>query len=264
MVLLDRRGRSRCCAASRRRPSCARARRRRRAWRVYYVAGIAFAAVEAHAVSSGATFGAAVRALEPWSALVARAGRRRRAVGFAGVRARGLASDRARARAGRAALRRAPGVYAGRIPARVRRLSPAELAAYELPMGAARLPRRRLALRRLPVAGDDPALRGPALAWAVLPIAFTPVRRGAAASDRLEDRARLPAGRARSSRRRCSTARTGRRRLRSSARRRPAAGGAELPHARRIAAGAIVLVLVSLPFVPAVAGIGVGAACATR
>ncbi len=37
---------------------------------VYYAAGIAFAAVAAHRVTGGASFGDAVASLEPWSALV--------------------------------------------------------------------------------------------------------------------------------------------------------------------------------------------------
>src|SRR5207253_417615 len=37
---------------------------------VYYAGGIAFAAVEAHRVANGGTFGAAVPSLEPWQALV--------------------------------------------------------------------------------------------------------------------------------------------------------------------------------------------------
>src|SRR2546430_5980732 len=37
---------------------------------VYYAGGIAFAAVEAHLVANGGTFGAAVASLEPWQALV--------------------------------------------------------------------------------------------------------------------------------------------------------------------------------------------------
>src|SRR5205085_2108524 len=38
---------------------------------VYYLAGIAFSGIEAHKVAHGQSFAAAVRALEPWQALVA-------------------------------------------------------------------------------------------------------------------------------------------------------------------------------------------------
>ena len=58
---------------------------------VYYAAGIAFAAVEAHRVAGGASFGAAVAALEPWQALVLVPAALAVLVGFARLRARGLA-----------------------------------------------------------------------------------------------------------------------------------------------------------------------------
>src|SRR4029078_3779147 len=92
---------------------------------VYYAGGIAFAAVEAHRVSAGRTFGAAVAAMEPWQALVLVPAALAVAVGFgAYARAAWRATALYRAES-RRQLRNAPGAYAGRIPKRGRRRAPA-------------------------------------------------------------------------------------------------------------------------------------------
>src|SRR5436190_5130048 len=101
---------------------------------VYYAAGVAFSAVEAHGVARGRTFAHALEALEPWQALVLVPAALAVLVGFfAYARTTWTMSARQRA-AGRAALEAAPARYTGRIPKRVRRRSPPALAGYELPL----------------------------------------------------------------------------------------------------------------------------------
>src|SRR5439155_15537419 len=70
------------------------------------------------------------------------------------------------------------GVYSGRIPARVRRRSPAVLAAYELPMGLLGFPGLGWLFAGFPLQATFLLCGGPAFAWAVLPIAFSPYGRG--------------------------------------------------------------------------------------
>ena len=93
----------------------------------------------------------AVASLEPWPALVLVPAALAVGVGF-GAYAR--AAWRAHGRRPAATAARGCGPprprTPGRIPKRVRRLRPAALAAYELPMGLLGLPGRRLAVRRLP------------------------------------------------------------------------------------------------------------------
>ena len=109
-----------------------------------------------------------------------------------------------------------------------------------------------------PLTGDVLLLAGPAFAWAVLPLAFTPFGDGPLRGDRLAGRVRLAAAAARSVRGARSTARTGAG-ARASSARRPATAGGTGGRARcrtriGVAAGTIALLLVSLPFVPAVGG----------
>ena len=146
---------------------------------------------------AGTASGARWPTLEPWSALVLvpaalavlRGLRRLRAAPWAltvGYRAT------ARARGWRAA----PGAYTGRIPRRVRRQSPAALAAYELPMGLLGFPGVGLAVRRLPVDGARCCSRGPRARVGGHPARVLAVRQGPAAGRRLAGGVRVAPARA--------------------------------------------------------------------
>jgi hypothetical protein len=224
---------------------------------VYYAAGIAFAAVEAHSVTGGRTFAEAVSALEPWQGLVLMLAALAVAAGFG---AYGLAAWRMTShyrRAGRLALARAPNIYRGRIPKRVERRKPAALAGYELPLGLLGFPGIGWLFAGFPVTASFLLLAGPAFAWAVLPLAFSPYADGPLrgvgwrveliwlpASACLSAAALYRAHRRRRMRLDGRSGRTGRRRRGD--------------HRARIsvALGAIALVLVCLPFLPALTGIG--------
>jgi hypothetical protein len=224
---------------------------------VYYAAGVAFSAVEAAHVSRGSTFGAAVAHLEPWKALVLVPSAVAVLAGFASYAGsvwRATAGERERARA---TLAQVPRAYTGRIPARVRRRRPATLAAYELPMGVLGFPGVGWLFAGFPLQATLLLCAGPAFAWAVLPIAFSPYGNGplrgvgwkielvylpvsallsAAALYRVHRRRRLRLLGPQPKRRRRSGYRT----------------------RVGLAAGTLLLLLVSLPFVAAVAGIGGG------
>jgi hypothetical protein len=225
---------------------------------LYYAAGIGFAVAAAHRVADGWSFGHAVASLEPWSALVLVPAAGAAGLGFG---AYGLATWRLTAgyrRDTRVALRRAPRAYTGRIPRRVRRLRPAALAAYELPMGLLGFPGVGWLFAGFPVAALVLLIAGPALAWAVIPLAFSPFGEGplrhlgwrvefvwlplsallSAAMLHRAHRRRLI---------RIEGPRPPRRRMRN-------AGGSRA----RVAAGVgvIGLVLVALPLVSAVSGVG--------
>ncbi len=156
-------------------------RRARLAWiavpagmAVYYAAGVAFAVVEARRVEGGSSFGAGVAALEPWQALVLVPGALAVLVGFgafAGAAWRMAARQRAE---GRAALVATPRVYSGTIPRRVRRRSPAALAAYELPLGLMGFPGVGWLFAGFPLAASILLMAGPAVTWAAIPVAFSP------------------------------------------------------------------------------------------
>ena len=190
----------------------------------------------------------------------ARPGRRRRPRRLR--RARAVAAWRLTAAsrvAGREAIRRAPAEFTGKIPARVRRRSPAALAGYELPMALMGFPGVGWIFAGFPVAGDDPAPRRARDRLGARPARVLALRQGAAARRRLEGRARLAAG--------DSAALVGAALPRTrEAARAPASGpppgkrrrtSAEAYRTRiSVALGGIFLMLVSLPFVPAVAGIG--------
>jgi hypothetical protein len=223
----------------------------------YYAAGITFSAIEAHRVGHGHSFGSAVSALEPWEALVLVPAAAAVLVGFAGFSgAAWRMTERQRAE-GRASLAAAPKVYSGTIPRRVRRRSPAALAAYELPLGLMGFPGVGWLFAGFPFVASILLLAGPALTWAVIPVAFSPYGNGplreigwrvelawlpamALASSALlyrahaRRRARLTGGPPRGRSRRVSSYRA-----RVSA-----------------ALGAILLLLVAIPFVPALAGVG--------
>jgi cbb3-type cytochrome oxidase subunit 1 len=223
---------------------------------VYYAGGIAFAAVEAHRVANGGSFGAAVASLEPWQSLVLVPAALAVAFGFGSYgRAvwRGTEAYRAESR-GR--LRRAPSAYAGRIPKHVRRRRPAAVAMYEVPMGLLGFPGVGWLFAGYPLAGSALLLVGPAIAWAAVPLAFTPFSNGPLVGVGWQAELYwLPAStlvstallfRAHRRRRlRLLGSPPGRRRGRKSYRTRVS-----------VSIGVIGLLLVTLPFVPAVAGVG--------
>jgi hypothetical protein len=221
----------------------------------YYAGGITFAALEAHRVANGGSFASAVRAFEPWQSFVALPAALAVLYGFSTYARTAWRMTALRRAEGRAALRRAPGEFTGRIPNRVRRRSPAALAAYELPLGVMGFPGVGWLFAGFPFTASILLLGGPALTWAVIPAAFTPYGTGplrtigwkaelvwlptmAIVSSALLYRAHLRR----------------RRRLEGRPRTRRFAGG----YRTRIkfGLGAIALLLISLPFVPAVAGIG--------
>jgi hypothetical protein len=228
---------------------------------VYYAGGIAFSAVEARAVSGGGSFAAAVGRLEPWSALVLVPAACAVLAGFAGflhAAWRGTALERAQ---GRRALAALPAAYSGRIPARVRRRSPAALAGYELPMGLLGFPGVGWLFAGFPLPATVLLLGGPAFAWAILPIAFSPYGQGPLRGVGwkvelvyLPISALLSAAALYRSHRR--------RRLRLLGPQTPGAQPRRLGRYRLrvgVTVGAIALVLISVPFVGAVTGSGGGA-----
>jgi hypothetical protein len=145
---------------------------------VYYAGGIAFSAVQAHAVAGGESYGAAVHRLEPWSALVLVPAAAAVLVGFSGFAYAAWCGTAGQRALGRRALAALPAAYTGRIPARVRRRSPAALAGYELPMGLLGFPGIGWLFAGFPFTATALLLAGPAVAWAVLPIAFSPYGQG--------------------------------------------------------------------------------------
>jgi hypothetical protein len=221
----------------------------------YYAGGIGFSAVEAHAVAGGASFPAAVSRLEPWAALVLVPAALAVLVGF-GAYAVSAWTMTVRQRAvARQALASAPGAYAGRIPRRVLRRSPASLAGYELPMGLLGFPGVGWLFAGFPMTATVLLLTGPALAWAVIPLAFSPYGNGPLNGVGwkvelvwLPASALLSAGL-------LYRAHLRRRRLHVGA---PRGGRRHRGYRTRVsvAVGTITLMLVSLPFVPAVAGVG--------
>ncbi len=229
---------------------------------VYYAAGIAFSIVEVRRLERGASFGAAVRSLEPWSALVLVPAALVVLVGFASFARAAWRATAGERETGRARLAAAPQAYSGRIPARARRLSPAKLAAYELPMGVLGFPGVGWLFAGFPLQASVLLCAGPALAWAVLPIAFSPYGEGPlrAVGWKIE-LVYLPV----------SALLSGAALYRAHRRRRLRVLGARPANAVRprsapshesyrtrvgLAAGTLLLLLISLPFVPAVAGIG--------
>src|SRR6059058_541226 len=236
---------------------------------VYYVSGVVFSAVEAHRVSAGATYATAVRALAPWQALVAVPAALAVLAGFWSY-ARLALSMTARQRAeGRRAIAALPGMYTGKIPKRVRRRSPAALAGYELPLGLMGFPGVGWLFAGFPFTASILLMAGPAVASAIIPVAFTPYGQGPLRPEGWKvELAWLPVSalissaalyRAHARRRRLLDGPPpgGHRR-----RARKALTRAEIRARYRarigVATGVIALLLVSLPFVPAVAGVGGG------
>jgi membrane protein implicated in regulation of membrane protease activity len=226
---------------------------------VYYAAGMAFSALEAHSVADGRTFAAAVAELEPWPALLLTPAALAMLGGFGAYAVASWSMSARQRRAGRQALAAAPSVYAGRVPKRVRRRSPAALAGYELPMALLGFPGIGWLFAGFPLIAAILLLVGPVLAWAVIPSAFSPYGTGPLrglgwkfefvwlSATALLSAAALYRAHRRRQRRFEGTPPRGRRRRRGGYRTRVS-----------IAVGAIFLVLVSLPFVPAVSGIGTG------
>jgi hypothetical protein len=224
----------------------------------YYAFGLGFASFEAHRVSAGSSFEAAVRAVEPWSALALVAAALTALVGFAAFERAVWPMTRRQRELGRQTLAAAPAAYTGRIPKRVRRRSPAAVAGYELPMGLLGFPGVGWLFAGFPFTASILLLAGPALAWAVIPIAFSPYGQGPLRTLGWKvELAYLPV----------SALLSAAVLYRAHARRRARLLGGPPPRRRNgrpsryrtrvsIAIGAIALVLVSLPFVPALAGVG--------
>jgi hypothetical protein len=224
---------------------------------VYYAAGLAFAGVEAHAVAAGGSFASALSRTQPWQALVLVPAALAMLVGFGAYAAAVWPMTARQRREGRRAIAAAPAAYTGRIPMRVRRRNPAALAGYELPLGLLGFPGVGWLFAGFPFTASVLLLAGPALTWAVVPAAFSPYGQGPLRGVGWKvELVWLPAMALVSSaalyrahaRRRAGLEppRHGRRRRgRRSYRARVAAAG-----------GGLCLVLLSLPFVAAVAGVG--------
>ena len=126
---------------------------------VYYVSGISFAAVEAHRVAHGASYVEAVRALEPWAALVTVPAAALVLVWLRGVRARRVGDERAPARRGQAGDRARAGPLHRQDSESRAQTEPGRACRVRAADGAARLSRHRLALRGLPAGRVDFAAR---------------------------------------------------------------------------------------------------------
>ena len=225
---------------------------------VYYVGGVAFSAVEAHRVAAGHSFSAAVSGLEPWESLVLVPAA---LVALAGFSVFASAAWRITARqrtAGREAIAAAPQAFSGKIPKRVVRRSPAVLAGYELPLGLMGFPGVGWLFAGFPLVASILLMAGPAITWAVIPVAFTPYGRGPLRNLGWGvELFWLPAMAI------ISSAFLYRAQARRRARfegRPPRGRGARSSDSYRTrvsaAVGAILLLLVAIPFVPAVAGVG--------
>jgi hypothetical protein len=222
---------------------------------VYYAAGIVFAALAAHRMSAGTGFGRAVSSLEPWSALVLVPAALAVGVGFGAYAQAAWRLTAGYRRDTRARLRAAPASYRGTIPRRVRHLGPAALAAYELPMGLLGFPGVGWLFAGFPVTALVFLTVGPALAWAVIPLGFSPFGQGPLRhlGWRVEF-AWLPLSALLSG---ALLYRAHRARLTRSKGRRRRPRGPGGSRARVIAGlGTIGLVLVALPLLPAVGGLG--------
>ena len=222
---------------------------------VYYAAGIGLSALAASRVAGGETYGHAVAALEPWQALVLVPASLAVLAGFGAFAAAVWSLTAPYRDAGLRAVAAVPSIYTGRIPKRVRRRSPAAIAAYELPMGLLGFPGVGWLFAGFPFTATILLLAGPGVAWALIPLASTPyadVRSRGWGSPEL---VWLPTSTLvsaaflyRAQRRRrsgCSAPRLAGARLRGGYRTRVS-----------VALGAIALLLASIPFVPAVTGIG--------
>src|SRR6266536_2382285 len=138
----------------------------------YYVLGVAFSAVEADRVAAGASYAAAVSALEPWVAFAVVPAALAVLAGFWSYARVALSMTAPQRDAGRRAIAALPRIYSGKIPKRVRRRSPAALAGYELPLGLMGFPGVGWLFAGFPFAASILLMAGPAVAWAIIPVAF--------------------------------------------------------------------------------------------
>jgi hypothetical protein len=226
---------------------------------LYYAAGMTFSALEAHEVSGGRTFAGAVASLEPWQALILVPAAFAVLVGFGAYAHACWSMTAHQRRAGRRAVAAAPAVYAGRIPRRVRRRSPAALAGYELPMALLGFPGIGWLFAGFPFVAAILLLVGPVLAWAVVPSAFSPYGTGPLRGVGWKFEFVWLAGTAVLSAAALYLAHRRRRRRLDG---RPPGGRLRRRRGYRtrvsIAVGTVFVVLLALPFVPAVSGIGTG------
>ena len=224
----------------------------------YYGVGIETSIAEAHDVSRGATFHDAVARLEPWAALLLVPAALAVLAGFGSFAISAWRMTARQRRAGAQTIVSAPEVFTGRIPRRVRGRSPAALAGYELPMGLLGFPGVGWLFAGFSFTASVLLLAGPALTWAVIPLAFSPYGEGPLNTVGWKvELVWIPATAF------LSTVML----YRAQRRRRLLLDGPPAPPRRRgrksgyrtrvsIAAGTIALLLVSIPFVPAVAGVG--------
>jgi len=226
---------------------------------LYYGAGMAFSALEANRVAGGRTFAAAVAELQPWPALVLVPAALAVLGGFGAYAVATWGMTERQREAGRRELAAAPVVYAGRVPRRVRRRKPAALAGYELPMALMGFPGVGWLFAGFPFVAAIMLLVGPVVTWAVIPSAFSPYGTGPLRGIGWKvELVWLPATAL------VSTALLYRAQLRRTRRLegRPPGGlhrRLRLGSYRTrvgVAVGTIALVLVCLPFLPAVAGVG--------
>ena len=157
----------------------------------YYGFGLAFAAVEAHQVSTGGTFAHAVSSLEPWAALALVPAALVVLTGFWAYAAAAWQMNGRQFELSRRALAAMPSLYTGRIPRRVQRRSPAALAGYELPLGLLGFPGVGWLFAGFPFIGIDPAACRTGARVGRRPDRFQPVRGRTPARHRVEGRARL-------------------------------------------------------------------------
>ena len=225
----------------------------------YYGVGIETSVVEAHDVAHGSTFHEAVARLEPWAALFLLPA----ALGvLAGFSSYAVCAWRMTARqrlAGARTILDAPEVFTGRIPRRVRRRSPAAIAGYELPMGLLGFPGIGWLFAGFPLTASVLLLAGPALTWAVIPIAFSPYGQGPLTTLGWKvELVWIPVTALLSTVLLYRAQRRRRRLLDGAPPRAPRRARTRRGYRTRVsvAAGSILLLLVSLPFVPAVAGVG--------
>jgi cytochrome c oxidase cbb3-type subunit 1 len=225
----------------------------------YYAAGLALSGVEAYDVAGGASFREAVVRLEPWSALALCSAAAAVLVGFGAYASSTWTMTVRQRTAARQSLKSAPGLYAGRIPVRVRRRRPIALAGYEMPMALLGFPGVGWLFAGFPLTASVLLLAGPSLAWAVIPIAFSPYGDGPLRSVGWKfELAWLPASALVSAALLYRAHR--RRRLRLAGPPPPAPSSGRNGYRTRVsvALGVIAVVLVSLPFLPAVTEIGGG------
>jgi len=232
----------------------------------YYAVGVAFSAVEAHRVAHGMSYAAAVSGLEPWEALLAVPASLAVLAGFWSYAHLAISMTARQRDEGRRAIAALPRLYTGKIPKRVLRRRPAALAGYELPLGLMGFPGVGWLFAGFPFTASILLMAGPAVAWALIPVAFSPYGQGPLRAEGWKvELVWLPLSavlssaalyRAHARRRRMLDGPGGGHRDRVRKPRTRAEIRARYRTRIGVATGVIGLVLVSLPFVPAVAGVG--------